>query len=64
MLHTGITTGCAQCHGGATALTFYNNNDNPKAAAVLSPAHIPAFTGDGLQPCHAPNDVCGRASAR
>ena len=59
ILHTGITTGCAQCHGGATALTFYNNNDNPKAAASLSPAHIPAFTGEDCSACHALNYVAG-----
>ncbi|MFI4979115.1 MAG: hypothetical protein ACHQIO_02090 [Nevskiales bacterium] len=60
-LHTGITaaTGCAQCHGGATQLTFYNNNDNPKAAASLSPAHIPAFTAEDCGVCHAPNYVAG-----
>ncbi|MFI4891469.1 MAG: cytochrome c3 family protein, partial [Steroidobacterales bacterium] len=59
VLHTGITTGCAQCHGGATQLTFYNNNDNPKAAASLSPAHIPAFTGEDCGACHAPSYVAG-----
>ncbi|HME41012.1 MAG TPA: cytochrome c3 family protein [Steroidobacteraceae bacterium] len=59
VLHTGITSGCAQCHGGATALTFYNNNDNPKAAATLSPAHIPAFTGEDCSACHAQNYVTG-----
>ena len=59
ILHTGITTGCNQCHGGATALTFYNNNDNPKAAASLSPAHIPAFTGEDCSACHAANYVVG-----
>ncbi len=47
VLHTGITTGCAQCHGGATPLTFYNNNDNPKAA--LRATHIPSFTEQRLQ---------------
>jgi hypothetical protein len=51
VLHTGITTGCSQCHGGATALSFYNNNDNPKSA-VLSPPHIPAFTGTDCSGCH------------
>ena len=51
VLHTGISSGCAQCHGGATALTFYNNNDNPKAA-VLAPPHIPAFTGTDCSNCH------------
>ena len=59
VLHTGITSGCAQCHGGATALTFYNNNDNPKAAASLSPAHIPAFTGEDCSSCHTPNYAAG-----
>jgi hypothetical protein len=59
ILHTGITSGCAQCHGGATQLTFYNNNDNPKAAASLSPAHIPAFNGEDCGSCHAPNYVAG-----
>ena len=51
VLHTGISSGCAQCHGGTTALTFYNNNDNPKSA-VLSPPHIPAFTGTDCSNCH------------
>jgi hypothetical protein len=59
VLHTGITTGCAQCHGGSTALTFYNNNDNPKAAASLSPPHIPAFTGEDCSACHKANYVAG-----
>ena len=58
VLHTGITTGCSQCHGGTTQLTFYNNIDNPKAA-VLTPAHIPAFTGTDCSSCHAPNFVAG-----
>ncbi len=51
VLHTGISSGCAQCHGGATALTFYNNNDNPKSG-VLSPPHIPAFNGTDCSNCH------------
>jgi len=51
VLHTGISTGCAQCHGGATALSFYNNNDNPKSA-MLTPAHIPAFSGTDCSNCH------------
>jgi hypothetical protein len=51
VLHTGISSGCAQCHGGTAALTFYNNNDNPKSA-VLSPPHIPAFTGTDCSACH------------
>jgi hypothetical protein len=58
VLHTGITTGCAQCHGGGTQLTFYNNNDNPKAA-VLTPPHIPAFTGEDCSACHTANYVVG-----
>ncbi|MDE1922819.1 MAG: hypothetical protein KGI55_05295, partial [Gammaproteobacteria bacterium] len=58
VLHTGITNGCAQCHGGSTQLSFYNNNDNPKAA-VLTPPHIPAFTGTDCSSCHAPNYVTG-----
>ncbi len=58
VLHTGITTGCAQCHGGATPLTFSNNNHNPKAAG-LSPTHIPAFTGDDCSACHTTNYVAG-----
>ena len=62
VLHTGITSGCAQCHGGATQLTFYNNNHNPKAAASLAPAHIPVFgstTSPDCGSCHAPNYVAG-----
>jgi hypothetical protein len=59
ILHTGVTSGCAQCHGGATQLMFYNNNDNPKAAAALSPPHIPAFTGEDCSSCHAANYIAG-----
>lgn len=51
VLHTGISSGCSQCHG-ATQLTFYNNNDNPKSA-VLTPPHIPAFAGSDCSACHA-----------
>ncbi len=58
VLHTGITAGCNQCHGGSTALTFYNNNDNPKSA-VLSPPHIPAFSGTDCSSCHALNFTAG-----
>jgi hypothetical protein len=56
VLHTGITTGCAQCHGGATPLTFYNNNDNPKAAPAT---HIPSFTNNDCSACHSSNYVAG-----
>ncbi|NNM61480.1 MAG: hypothetical protein HKM03_04865, partial [Steroidobacteraceae bacterium] len=58
VLHTGITSGCSQCHGGSTQLTFYNGIDNPKAA-VLTPPHIPVFTGTDCGSCHAPNYVTG-----
>jgi hypothetical protein len=59
-LHTGITSGCNQCHGGATQLTFYNNYTSLKAAASLSPPHIPAFTGEDCSACHSPpNYVTG-----
>jgi hypothetical protein len=56
VLHTGITTGCAQCHGGATPLAFYNNNDNPKAAPSN---HIPSFTGNDCSACHTASYVAG-----
>jgi hypothetical protein len=59
VLHTGITTGCAECHGGVSQLSFYNNNDNPKAAASLSPPHIPAFSGEDCSACHKTNYVVG-----
>ena len=57
VMHTGIAGGCAQCHGGATQLSFYNNDMTIKAAASLSPAHIPAFSGEDCSACHAPNFV-------
>jgi hypothetical protein len=57
VLHTGISSGCAQCHG-VTQLTFYNNNDNPKSA-VLSPPHIPILSGADCGSCHAKNFVTG-----
>jgi predicted CXXCH cytochrome family protein len=53
VLHTGITTGCGQCHGGASALTWYSNF-TPKDA-VLAPLHIPAFSGTDCSSCHAPS---------
>ena len=57
VLHTGITTGCAQCHGGAAALSFYNKHLEPKAAAALSPPHIPSFAGNDCSACHTPNYI-------
>src|SRR5260370_15699542 len=60
VLHTGISSNCSLCHGGTAAqLTFYNNNDNPKAAAGLAPAHIPYLTGADCSSCHASNFVTG-----
>jgi len=39
---TGNQQWLRSCHGGAVALTFYNNNEaNPKSG-VLPPPHIPA----------------------
>jgi nitrate/TMAO reductase-like tetraheme cytochrome c subunit len=49
-LHTGITSNCGQCHGGATALTWYNNF-TPKDA-VLAPSHIPYLSGTDCSSCH------------
>jgi len=56
VLHTGITTGCAQCHGGTAALLFYNHNDEPKAAPAN---HIPSFTGNDCSACHTTNYAVG-----
>jgi hypothetical protein len=50
VLHTGISSGCAQCHGGSTALTWYNNF-TPKDA-VLAPTHIPYLSGTDCSSCH------------
>jgi hypothetical protein len=59
VLHTGITGNCGLCHGSpAGALTFYNNNDNPKAA-VLTPTHIPYLSGTDCSSCHASNYIAG-----
>ncbi len=51
VLHTGITTGCAQCHGGTTAADVLQQYHNPKAA-VLAPAHIPYLPGTDCGSCH------------
>jgi len=52
VMHTGITGNCGQCHGTPSgALTFYNNNDNPKAA-VLTPVHIPYLSSADCSSCH------------
>ena len=50
VLHTGISSGCGQCHGGATALTWYNNF-TPKDG-VLTPAHVPYSAGVDCGSCH------------
>jgi nitrate/TMAO reductase-like tetraheme cytochrome c subunit len=51
VLHTGVSSSqCAQCHGGTTPLTWYNNF-TPKDA-VLSPAHIPYLSGTSCGSCH------------
>jgi len=57
VLHTGISAGCAQCHG-TTQLTFYNNSYNPKSA-VLTPPHIPILSLTDCGSCHAANYVAG-----
>src|SRR5271170_580400 len=58
VLHTGITNGCAQCHGATTQLTFYGGIDDPKDG-VLTPAHIPYISGTDCSSCHASNYVAG-----
>ena len=59
VLHTGIKGNCGQCHGSPSgALTFYNDNDDPKAA-VLTPAHIPYLSGTDCSSCHTANYVTG-----
>ncbi|MDP8986590.1 MAG: hypothetical protein M3N97_16415 [Pseudomonadota bacterium] len=61
-LHTGISSGCAQCHGGATQLDFYHVTlpaNLIKAAASLSPPHIPSFSGNDCGACHTANYVSG-----
>ncbi len=50
ILHSGITSGCAQCHGTNTTLTFYNNY--PVKSSLLSPAHIPILAGTDCSSCH------------
>ncbi len=54
VLHTGIANGCAQCHGGATALTFLNTPvaKDPLSASTLSPPHIPSFSNEDCSACH------------
>ncbi|MEA3107507.1 MAG: hypothetical protein QOI88_2112, partial [Gammaproteobacteria bacterium] len=62
ILHTGITSGCGQCHGGATQLDFYHVSiaaNFIKAAAALSPAHIPSFAGNDCSACHKPTYTTG-----
>jgi hypothetical protein len=62
ILHTGITTGCNQCHGGATQLDFYHKTipaNFIKAAASLSPPHMPSFGGNDCSACHTQNYVAG-----
>jgi hypothetical protein len=62
ILHTGIASGCGQCHGGGTQLDFYHvaiPANFIKAAASLSPAHIPSFAGNDCSACHAANYTTG-----
>ncbi len=59
VLHTNITTGCAQCHGTSAPLPFFNSDMVIKAAGPLTPSHIPAFNGTDCSSCHAPNYVAG-----
>ena len=62
ILHTGITSGCNQCHGGATQLDFYHvaiPANFIKAAAALSPPHMPSFAGNDCSACHTANYVAG-----
>ncbi len=57
-LHTGITSGCGQCHGATTAALTWYNNYTPKDA-VLTPSHIPYLSGSDCSSCHAKNYVTG-----
>ena len=49
MVHAGISSGCAQCHGPSiTSASFYGVT--PKTNAGLVPPHIPA--GTNCEACH------------
>ena len=49
--HSGITTGCANCHGAnVVAGTF--DGVNPKSVAGQSPPHIPVSSNVGCEICH------------
>ncbi|RFO95381.1 hypothetical protein DIC66_18640 [Rhodoferax lacus] len=46
--HTGVTAGCANCHGSTAAIPF--DGVTPKAMSGLAPAHIP--TSLACEVCH------------
>jgi Cytochrome c7 and related cytochrome c len=60
ILHTGITTGCAQCHGTATTpKSFYNKNDEPKAAPATHIPSFPPYASNDCSACHKANFAAG-----
>ena len=60
VLHTGITGNCGQCHGSPSGtLSFYNGNDDPKAAVLAPSPHIPYLSGTDCSSCHTKNYVSG-----
>ena len=49
--HTGISTGCAACHGSSvTSSTFYGVT--PKTISSLSPQHVPNPANLACETCH------------
>ena len=50
-IHTGITTGCGDCHGaGVNASTYYGVT--PKTISGQTPSHIPSSSNVGCEICH------------
>ena len=50
--HTGITTGCANCHGANVVVGTFDGV-TPKSVAGQSPLHIPVSSNVGCEICHA-----------
>ena len=50
-VHTGITTGCGECHGPNVTTGTYDGIV-PKTITSLTPSHIPVSNSIGCETCH------------
>jgi len=51
-VHTGITTGCGECHGSNVEAGTFSGTIVPTTVANQTPTHIPVSNSVGCETCH------------